>query len=131
MNFPDVFVADAFGLWGTTMPKTANPKQNDGDGDGMSDFDEFIANTHAGDAGDFLRVRSSVSEKGRGKLQVTARPGRVYQLWRSSELLESKAQWTLVNERGPFSNESLMDVEDAASTNEVHGFYHLKVMLPE
>ncbi len=71
------------GTWGDS--KTPLPG-GDLDGDGVVNSDEWVAGTSAGDSNDCLRLSIELGNTKGTRLRWNAKAGRVYNLWRSTDL---------------------------------------------
>lgn len=99
------------GLLATTLPLGVDWSTSDADGDGVSDLEEWKANTHPGDAGDLLRAFYRSRDELQG-LVVEARPGRVYTLQRSTGDLGGTMEWESIWAAGPFDTARTLEMPD-------------------
>jgi hypothetical protein len=67
--------------------KTALPG-GDLDGDGVANASEWVAGTSAGDSNDCLRLSIEPGAQSRPRLRWNAKAGRVYSVWRSTDLTQ-------------------------------------------
>ena len=63
-------------------------QHSDSDGDGFSDYDEFVAATSPTDAQDYLKIIAYETDQVNGTfyLQFNSQPGRVYEIQYASDL---------------------------------------------
>ena len=119
-GFPDEWEIEQFGCV-TNVSKTA-----DSDGDGVSNWSEYIAGTRAGDATSYLAIEHcAVADASGGTVTLSwpTVPGRVYSLWSTTNLLQPFAQ---VQGGLPASQTSITQ-----SPTSTPVFYLIKVTWPD
>ena len=119
-GFPDEWEIEQFGCV-TNISKTA-----DADGDGVSNWAEYIAGTGANDASSVLAIEGcSVTNSSGTSVVLTwpTVPGRVYSLWSTTNMLQPFA---LIQDSLPASQTSITQSPPASAV-----FYLIKVSWPD
>ncbi|BCX46733.1 sugar phosphate isomerase/epimerase [Haloferula helveola] len=100
---------------------------DDSDSDGQADSDEVVAGTDAFDGGDFFAIDTfSEPDGGPVDLDLSGKAGRIYQLWRSTDLIT----WTPVGPAtDPLAADGPVSLSDP-SPPAVRAFYRASVSLP-
>lgn len=122
-----VFDASVLGLWATTQPLGTDPLTTDTDGDGVSDYEELLANTNADDSGDLLRAGGPV---GRGAVTIDGRAGRRYHLLRSADDLTGQMEWVIVASSAVLTTNQTLQLSDPAPVDDPRVFYRVDVSIP-
>ncbi len=122
-----VLDASKLGLWGVTQPKTADPQTTDSDGDGYTDYQEFIANTDAVSKGDMPLTRNIHVA---GTVQIDARAGRIYRLMRRSGGLDDNGSWNVVASSGVLTMNQNLILADPNPPEDGAAFYRIEVVSP-
>ena len=73
-------------LYFPSLSATAGEATEDFDGDGWSDFNEWVAGTDPTDPNSLLEVETAVAENGAGELRWNTVAGKSYRVWRSRNL---------------------------------------------
>ena len=122
-----VFDLSIRGLSATTQPK--GQENVDTDGDGMTNYQELVANTNPLATGDRLDVHSFASA---GEIAVAGRSGRQYQLQRTTDNLGPSATWTDVAgaATGVLSADQNLTLSDANPPVSLKAFYRVRVTMP-
>lgn len=126
VNNADVFDLSALGLGATTQPKGSNPQTTDSDGDGITDYDELIANTNPLDAGDRLDVSAFVAST----VSVTGRAGRQYTLQRTTNDLNGTVTWSNIASNMTLNADQNVSLSDPNPPSTPKAFYRLRVTMP-
>lgn len=100
---------------------------SDSDGDGQSDADEVIAGTDLFNPGDLFTIDSIGVPGGvPGKLDISGKAGRVYRLWRSTDLVN----WAPVGlPLDPLATDATVQFSDPSPPSG-KAFYRIAVSLP-
>ncbi|MEP4079813.1 cadherin-like beta sandwich domain-containing protein [Haloferula sp.] len=95
----------------------------DPDGDGEDNIDEFIAGTDPNDSGDVLRILAVERDGGTFTVEVPGVSGRVYLLERTLNL--NAVVWPTVDIDGPLSGDGMVELSDDSAPNGA-AFYRVR-----
>ena len=103
------------------------PNDEDSDEDGLSNLQEYFADTHPMDPNQVFRV-DRLSEEVHEAFTVgwDAAPHRIYEIDRNTELVE-EGGWIKVHEVTNTLNEATLSWTDVESMNETNGIYRINV----
>ncbi len=103
--------------------------ETDADGDGASNFDEYLAGTDPRAAADVFRILSATRTGNGFTLVVPGKAGRIYRLFRNDDL--NPATWQPVPSAtaGPLAEDGIVTLTDPAATS-ARAFYRATVTGP-
>ncbi|MFO1530321.1 MAG: thrombospondin type 3 repeat-containing protein [Kiritimatiellia bacterium] len=107
----EVMDVSRLGLLATTLPLGVDWSTSDSDGDGVSDLDEWKANTNPSNAADLFRAFFKERDELQGVV-VEARPGRTYTLQRSTGDLGGVMRWESIWSSGPVATAQSLTLPD-------------------
>ena len=122
------------GLTGTTLPIGTTLFDVDSDNDGQSDFEEWLAGTHATDPSDWFRVIEELKAGiggalAEGRLKVEGVAGRTYILERCTSL-GPDCTWVVATNSGPLSEARTLFLTDPNPPASETLFYRVRVEAP-
>ena len=102
--------------------------EDDNDGDGSSNLEEFNADTDPLDAGDFLRILTVEQSANGVAITWPANPGRSYSVYRNDDL--TQGNWILIQEGRTVDVAGELTVTDASIDNPRTRFYQVRSQSP-
>jgi hypothetical protein len=102
--------------------------EDDNDGDGSSNLEEFNADTDPLDAGDFLRILNVEQSANGVAITWPANPGRSYSVYRNDDL--TQGNWILIQEGRTVDVAGELTVTDASIDNPRTRFYQVRSQSP-
>ena len=136
VNYLNVFatIAPMIGLFGTVLGMMQSfgdlsaGGEDDNDGDGSSNLEEFNADTDPLDAGDFLRILTVEQSANGVAITWPANPGRSYSVYRNDDL--TQGNWILIQEGRTVDVAGELTVTDASIDNPRTRFYQVRSQSP-
>ena len=117
-------MADDWELAHGLNPNSAADASLDADGDGQTNYQEFLAGTDPTNAQDVLRLQSALANANTVQLTFASAPGRNYRIEYKNNL--SSLGWTAL--RDLTGTGSLLSLQDSLPAGTLLRFYHLHLL---
>ena len=115
--------------WADVAPYTIDASSADTDGDGMSDYEEFIADTEATNNASYFKV-GQIAHTALLDVTVAGRSNRAYHLWRTTNGAASNPVWEKIAASATLASHSIVNLSDTNPATGNTAWYKLEVTLP-
>lgn len=105
--------------WGDDGP------EGDPDGDGLTNFQEYVAGTHPRDPASLLRLEWAGRDEDMAQIEFVARPGRVYEVLAADDV---RGPWQVIRTLPPPAREQVVVITDEVA-DWSQRYYRLRVRL--
>ena len=112
-----------------TLGSTTNRPDADPDADGMSNVEEYLADTQPTNGASRFRI-SQLQHAAGFVVGADGRSNRMYHLWRNTNAAVALASWEEVDSSALLGSHATITLADTNAANPAHAWYRMQVEAP-